>query len=204
MLSGRSSDLATQGRKLSALGCSLGPFHGLETGISREGFAPDSFVNPTPNPEEPSPFVVILKKSFQNSGSKTDYLPPSARSKFCIGKTPIRGVRKRRQNIHNKVAKAAKTNHCRSLVETVSSSWPLCPCCESSGPLVAALPQCASVVNLSGVLILFRRPWPPRGLAGEPLKIGKSRCRNRGDTWLRYSVPALKDRRGAAIIPRAE
>ena len=35
--------------------------------------------------------------------------------------------------IHNKVAKAAKTNHCRSLVETVLSSWPLCPCCEISG-----------------------------------------------------------------------
>jgi hypothetical protein len=32
--------------------------------------------------------------------------------------------------IHNKVAKAAKANHCRSLVETVLSSWPLCPCCE--------------------------------------------------------------------------
>jgi hypothetical protein len=44
--------------------------------------------------------------------------------------------------IHNKVAKAAKTNHCRSLVETVLSSWPLCPCCETSGYLVAALPQC--------------------------------------------------------------
>jgi hypothetical protein len=44
--------------------------------------------------------------------------------------------------IHDKVAKAAKTNHCRSLVETVLSSWPLCPCCEISGYLVAALPQC--------------------------------------------------------------
>jgi len=32
--------------------------------------------------------------------------------------------------IHNQVAKAAKPNHCRSLVETVLSSWPLCPCCE--------------------------------------------------------------------------
>ncbi len=35
--------------------------------------------------------------------------------------------------ILNKVAKAAKTNHGRSLVETVLSSWPLCPCCEISG-----------------------------------------------------------------------
>ena len=43
--------------------------------------------------------------------------------------------------IHNKVAKAAKTNHCRSLVETVLSSWPLCPCCEISGYLVAAMPR---------------------------------------------------------------
>ncbi len=42
--------------------------------------------------------------------------------------------------IHNKVAKAAKTNHCRNLVETVLSSWPLCPRCEISGYLVAALP----------------------------------------------------------------
>jgi hypothetical protein len=44
--------------------------------------------------------------------------------------------------VHNKVAKAAKTNHCRSLVETVLSSWPLCPCCEISGYVVAALPRC--------------------------------------------------------------
>jgi hypothetical protein len=44
--------------------------------------------------------------------------------------------------IHNKVAKAAKTNHCPSVVETVLSSWPLCPCCEIFGYLVAALPQC--------------------------------------------------------------
>jgi hypothetical protein len=49
--------------------------------------------------------------------------------------------------IHNKVAKAAKTNHCRSLVETVLSSWPLCPCCEISGYLVAAMPQCVSVLK---------------------------------------------------------
>jgi hypothetical protein len=44
--------------------------------------------------------------------------------------------------IHNKVAKAAKTNHGRSLVEIVLSSWPLCPCCEISGYLVAAVPRC--------------------------------------------------------------
>src|SRR5258708_38907995 len=44
--------------------------------------------------------------------------------------------------IHNKVAKAAKTNHCPSVVETVLSSWPLCPCCEIFCYLVAALPQC--------------------------------------------------------------
>ena len=51
--------------------------------------------------------------------------------------------------IHNKAAKAAKTNHCRSLVETVLSSWPLCPCCEISGYLVAALPRCDLVVKFS-------------------------------------------------------
>jgi hypothetical protein len=44
--------------------------------------------------------------------------------------------------IHNHVAKAAKINHCRSLVETVLSSWPLWPCCEISGYLVAATPLC--------------------------------------------------------------
>jgi hypothetical protein len=51
--------------------------------------------------------------------------------------------------IHNKVAKAAKTNHCRSLVETVLSSWPLFPCCEISGYLVAAMPRCDLVVKFS-------------------------------------------------------
>src|SRR5260221_11659742 len=52
--------------------------------------------------------------------------------------------------IHNKVAKAAKTNHCPSVVETGLSSWPLCPCCEIFCYLVAALPQfelCVFVVN---------------------------------------------------------
>jgi hypothetical protein len=63
--------------------------------------------------------------------------------------------------IHNEVAKAAKTNHCRSLVETVLSSWPLCACCEISGYLVAALPQCelsVSVVNR----ICTEAPWASR------------------------------------------
>src|SRR5258708_11288594 len=59
----------------------------------------------------------------------------------------------RRQIIHNKVAKAVKTNHCRSLVETVLSSWPLGPCCEISGYLVAALPQRVLCVLLFGFFL---------------------------------------------------
>jgi hypothetical protein len=44
--------------------------------------------------------------------------------------------------IHNKVAKAAKTNHCRSLIETVLSSWPLRLCVRFSLSLVAVTPLC--------------------------------------------------------------
>jgi hypothetical protein len=53
--------------------------------------------------------------------------------------------------IHNKVAKAAKTDHCRSLAESVLSSWPLCPCCEISvffGCGSAALCSFAAIVFL--------------------------------------------------------
>jgi len=40
---------------------------------------------------------------------------------------------------------------CRSLVETALSSWLLCPCCEISGYVVAAMPRCDLAVRESEI-----------------------------------------------------
>src|SRR5258708_8119757 len=88
--------------------------------------------------------------------------------------------------IHNKVAKAAKTNHLSKLSRDCLSSWPLCPCCEISG---FWLRLCLSVNFVIFCENIFALPVGPAERIEDRIPLGIVSRERRKPVLLEFSCP---------------